>query len=63
MELGIGDKEEFLQLQRQAENLVDNDNNIYAMSDTGRKMLSQWKIEEIKIQRNFILWIVIICQN
>lgn len=51
MELGIGDKEEFLQLQRQAENLVDNDNNIYAMSDTGRKMLSQWKIEEIKIQR------------
>lgn len=51
MELGIGEKQEFMELQAQAERMVDEDIKIYGMSDTGKQMYHSWDIGELKKRR------------
>lgn len=51
MELGIGERQEFLDLQMQAEALLDNDTKVYGMSELGKRMYGRWDIEELKKRR------------
>lgn len=51
MELNKGEKEIFYQMQLEAERLNDCDKTIYAMSDTGKRMLCNWNFERIVKKR------------